>query len=247
MRKVAVVTGASRSIGRAIARKLALSGYAVAGLARDGESLAETARRIEDEGGECLAMRGDVTNAADRSRLIDATLSKWGGIDVLVNNAGIVRECRAEEMPVESFREVLEVDLVSCFALSVAAKDALAQSGNGCIINVGSLFGSVAAPRTASYAAAKAGLEGLTRALAVEWAAHKIRCLCIAPGYIDTGVSRLALDDPQLSKRILSGIPARRFGTGEEVGDLVCFLASSQAAFITGATVAIDGGQHVAA
>lgn len=247
MKRVAIVTGASRSIGRDIARKFARTGHFVACFARDGTSLRKTARSIEADGGECLVSCGDVTNDADRSRLVAETLGRWGRIDVLVNNAGIVRECRAQDMSVEAFKEVLDVDLVSCFALSVAAKEALAKSGSGCIINIGSLFGSVSAPRSVSYSAAKAGLAGLTRALAVEWAPDNIRCVCVAPGYIETGVSRLALDDPQLAKRILTRIPARRFGTGDDVAELVCFLASSQAAFITGSTFTIDGGQHVAA
>lgn len=244
MKPVALVTGASRNIGRAIALSLAGSGHAVACFGRDEDALRETARQIEAAGGEASVHVGDVTDDARIERFVDEAAASHGRIDVVVNNAGVMREERAHETTALSFRQILDVNLVSYFLLARNAFPHLKEAG-GCVVNIGSMFGALGVSSAASYCASKAAVDGLTRALAAEWAGEGIRVVCVAPGYVHSDISRRALDDEKLSRTILRRIPQGRVGEPSEVGDLVAFLASPSARFITGETYIIDGGQRM--
>lgn len=244
MAPVALVTGASRNIGRAIALSLVGSGHAVACFGRDEAALNETQRLVEEAGGTASVHIGDVAEEGRLERFVDEAHAAHGRIDVVVNNAGIMREEPAHETTAASFRQVLEVNLVSYFLLARAALPHLKER-EGCVINIGSMFGALGVPGTVAYCTSKAGVDGLTRALAAEWAGAGVRVVCVAPGYVRSDISRDALADEALSRVILRRIPQRRVGEPSEVGDLVAFLASPSARFITGETYVIDGGQRM--
>lgn len=244
MTRVALVTGASRNIGRAIALALAADGFEVACFGRDKAALDETADQIRNAGGVASVHVGDVASDDRLDAFAAAAAAQHGGIDVVVNNAGIMREAKASDVTPDQFRQVLDVNLVSGYALARAAYPYLCER-KGVVVNVGSMFASMGVPSAASYCTSKAAIEGLTRALATEWARDGIRVVAVAPGYVLSDISRDMLTDPISAKRIISRIPAHRYGEPGEIGDLVAFLASPKAAFITGETMVIDGGQRM--
>lgn len=244
MSRAALVTGASRNIGRAIALALARDGFPVACFGRDRDALMETERLIRDEGGVASVHVGDASSDQSLEQFAREAAELHGGIAIVVNNAGIMREEKTVDATPGSFRAVLDVNLTAAFVLARTAYPELCKGG-GVVVNIGSMFGALGVPAAASYCASKAGIEGLTRALAAEWARDKIRVLSVAPGYVRSDISGAALDDPELSKRILSRIPLRRVAEPEEVGELVAFLASDKAAFLTGEKFVIDGGQRM--
>ena len=244
MSRVALVTGASRNIGRAIALALVADGFEVACFGRDNAALQETTDLIRDAGGVASVHIGDVALDATLEAYAEAAVAQHGGIDVVVNNAGIMHEAKATDVTSDKFRQVLDVNLVSCYTLARAAYPHL-RKRKGVIINIGSMFASMGVPSAASYCASKAGIEGLTRALASEWARDGIRVVAVAPGYVMSDISRDMLSDPVAAKRIVSRIPAHRYGEPGEIGDLVAFLASPRAAFINGESIVIDGGQRM--
>jgi NAD(P)-dependent dehydrogenase (short-subunit alcohol dehydrogenase family) len=170
---------------------------------------------------------------------------RHGGIDAVVNNAGIMREAPAAEVTPQDFRHVLDVNLVACYTAARTAHPHLRARGRGVVINIGSMFGAMGVRHAASYCASKAGVEGLTRALAAEWARDNVRVVGVAPGYVASDISRDALADPVTAKRIVSRIPLRRIAEPDEIGAVVAFLASPKAAFITGETFVVDGGQRM--
>ena len=244
--RVAVVTGASRNIGRAIALSLAGAGCRVVCFGRDRAALEETVRLIEAGGGAAGVVLGDVRSNEAMSELIASAVALFGRVDVVVNNAGVMRGRAPAKLTPEQFAEDLQVNLVGPFALARAAYPVMKEGGGGVIVNIGSVGGAMAFPGAASYCASKAGLDGLTRALAFEWARDNIRVVCVAPGYVESDTTADAFADPEVRKAALKRVPLRRFARPEEVGDLVAFLASERAGFITGETYYQDGGQRMA-
>jgi len=242
--RVALVTGASRNIGRQIAVALARNAYAVACFGRDRAALDETAALVRATGSQASVYVGDVAADAAVEGFVQAAAEAHGGIDVVVNNAGVMREVRIADMPPAEFRRVVDVNLVAYYVLARAAYPELRRRG-GVIVNIGSLFGFVGVAAAAAYCASKAGVEGLTRALAVEWARDGIRTFCIAPGYVESEISRAALADPEKRKRIVARIPLRRTATPDEIAEFVTFLASPKAGFFNGETIVVDGGQRI--
>lgn len=243
--RVAIVTGASRNIGRAIALSLAAQGHAVACFGRDRVALEETAEMVRKVGSHASVFVGDAKSNASMEALAKHTAETHGRIDVVINNAGAVREAKPSEMTAEQFTDDLQINLISQFALARAAYPALCASGRGVIINIGSLAGAIAFPRAASYCASKAGIDGLTRSLAFEWARDNIRVLCVAPGYVESDISKEVLNDAATRAWIIKRIPQRRVAKPEEIGAFVAFMASEQASFATGETYYVDGGQRM--
>ncbi len=243
--RVALVTGASRNIGRAIALALARDGLAVACFGRDEAALDETAGLIAAAGGRASVHVGDALSDEALEGFARAAAERHGGVDVVVNNAGVLRLARAEDMTPAEFREVLGVNLAAYYALARACHPMLRARGGGVVVNIGSMWASIGVAQAAAYCASKAGVEGLTRALAAEWARDQIRVMCVAPGYVLSDISRDALADPKSKDWILSRIPLRRVAEPAEIGDLVAYLASDRAGFLTGENIVVDGGQRM--
>lgn len=244
--KVALVTGASRGIGRAVALALAEAGADVACAARTASAVGETAAAIEALGRRTVAVMADVTDAGDVEQMVERAVGKLGRVDVLVNNAGVVFGKAAEKVDPAEWRSLLEVDLTGAFLCAQAAGRRMVAQRSGRIINIGSIFAEVGTPGFAAYAAAKAGLHALTRSLAYEWARYGVTVNCIAPGYIRTDFNRAVLENPRTRDQILSRIPLGRVGEAEEVGPLTVYLASDASAFMTGQVIVLDGGQVMA-
>ena len=243
--KIALVTGASRNIGRAIALALARRGCALACFGRDSAALEETARMVRALGTPASVFVGDARSNASLQAFVEHSVQTHGAIDAVINNAGIVVERRPEEFTPEEFAETIQVNLVSQFALARAAY-AYMRGRGGVIVNIGSLAGAIAFPRTAAYCASKAGIDGLTRALAYDWAADNIRVVCVAPGYVRSDISQDVLADERKRDWVLRRIPLRRVAEPVEIAEFVAFLASDAAGFCTGETYYVDGGQRMA-
>ena len=239
--KSAVVTGGSRGLGRAIALRLARQGADVAFSYRGNEVAAdETASGIEEAGREALAVQADVTDPAAAEALVKAALEAFGKVDILVNNAGITRDDLIMRMSLDAWREVLETNLFGAFYSIKAATRPMLKARGGRIVNITSLSGQAGQTGQANYSAAKAGLIGLTKATARELASRGITCNAVAPGFVLTELTQ-GLPDA-LKAELTARTPLGRFGTAEEIADAVAFLASDEAAFITGQVLAVDGG-----
>jgi len=244
--RVAIVTGASRGLGRAMALALAGAGADVALAARAVPELDETARAIEKLGRRALVVPTDVTVYSQVETLIERAAVALGRLDIVVNNSGIATVMPAAEMPPEDFRRTVEVNLVGVFIGCRAAAGRLIAQKSGKIINVASVVGALGMPGYAAYSASKGGVIALTRTLAVEWARHNIQVNAMAPGWFVTDMNSRAFDDPKLRERLLRDVPARRTGRLEEIGPLVVYLASPASDFMTGQTVFLDGGHSAA-
>jgi 3-oxoacyl-[acyl-carrier protein] reductase len=236
-----VVTGGSRGIGAAVAHALAAAGAAVAVCARNGEAAAATAASIAGQGGQAFGVAADVSRAADAERIVAACVERFGRLDILVNNAGITRDGLVLRMKDEDWADVLAVNLNGAFYCARAALRAiLKQKQSGRIINIGSVVGSMGNPGQANYVASKAGLIGLTKALAKEVASRGVTVNAVAPGFIETDMTAALPDAVRDSYR--ARIPLGRFGTAAEVAAAVAFLASDAAAYITGQVIHVNGG-----
>jgi len=240
--KIALVTGASRGIGKAIAEVLAKSGVQLVCCARNQEVLIQTCSEIEKDGGVALPVKADVSLASDRKQLIEQALSSFGGIDFLINNAGMHVDKEALQLSDKEFIDLMEVNLFSMFSLSRDVARHMITRGGGRIINMGSVSGQGGGSKQVAYCASKAAIEALTRSLAVEWAPYNIQVNTVAPGYIRTDLSKPALENKQLRTKIEGRIPAKRFGDPEDVAPLVAFLCSQEANYLTGHIYYVDGG-----
>ena len=240
--KAAIVTGASRGIGRAIAVRLASAGALVVAGAR-ADHAEPVAREIEAAGGTAIAVALDVTEAASIAALAQTALERFGRIDVLVNNAGIVRDQLLLRMKPEEWDAVICTNLTAAFACCRAVLRPMLKQRSGRIVNIGSVVGRTGNPGQANYAASKAGLEGFTRSLALEVASRGITANVVAPGMIETDMTA-ALDER--AREAFGGrIPMGRLGTAEDVAAAVCFLASDEASYITGQVVGVNGGMYL--
>ncbi|MCI0582959.1 MAG: 3-oxoacyl-[acyl-carrier-protein] reductase [Chloroflexi bacterium] len=239
--RAAVVTGGSRGIGRAIALRLATQGADVAFSYRGNETAArETAAAIEALGRRALAFQGDVTDPATADALVKAALEAFGKVDILVNNAGITRDDLIMRMSLDDWRSVLETNLFGAFYAIKAVTRPMLRAKGGRIINITSVSGQAGQTGQANYSSAKAGLIGLTKATARELASRGITCNAVAPGFV---LTELTQDLPQnLQDEINARTPLGRFGTTEEIANAVAFLASDEAAYVTGQVLAVDGG-----
>jgi 3-oxoacyl-[acyl-carrier protein] reductase len=241
--KVALVTGASQGIGRATALGLAGSGAKVAIAARNTEKLASLAAEITQSGGEALAIPMDVADAAQVKTGFQQALAKFGRLDILVNNAAITRDTLALRMKLEDWDAVLRTNLTGAHLCIQQALGAMLKQRSGRIINITSIVAETGNAGQANYVASKAGLIGLTRAIAVEVASRSITVNAIAPGFIETPMTDPL--SPELKEKMKTLIPLGRFGIDKEIAAAVVFLASDEAAYITGQVLDVNGGMHM--
>jgi NAD(P)-dependent dehydrogenase (short-subunit alcohol dehydrogenase family) len=241
--KVAVVTGSSRGIGRAIAEGLASAGAAVVVNGRDPEAAQTVAGVIAAAGGKSLAVSADVSQAAEVERLIDVTASTFGRLDILVNNAGISPYYKpAERMTEAEWDDVMRVNLKSVFLCCHAAGRVMIPQNSGRIINLSSIGGMVALPRLIAYCSAKGAINQVTRVLAVEWAPHRILVNAIAPGFIETDLTKGLRENPKHLDSLLRQVPLGRLGKPTEIVGAAIYLASDASSYVTGQMLEISGG-----
>ncbi|AHM65575.1 MULTISPECIES: 3-oxoacyl-[acyl-carrier-protein] reductase [Paenibacillus] len=242
--KTALVTGASRGIGRSIALALAEAGANVAVNYAGSEAAAtEVAELIRAKGVEAITVQANVGRAEEADQLIKDVVGAWGKIDILVNNAGITRDNLIMRMKEEEFDQVIETNLKGVFNCLKAATRPMMKQRSGRIINISSVVGVLGNAGQANYVAAKAGVIGLTKSSARELASRGITVNCVAPGFIDTEMTQVLADD--LRDNMLSGIPLARLGRPEEIADVVLFLASDASSYMTGQTLHVDGGMYM--
>jgi NAD(P)-dependent dehydrogenase (short-subunit alcohol dehydrogenase family) len=240
--KSAIVTGASRGIGRATAERLAAEGAAVVVTGRDAVALEEVAQAIRSVGGTAVTCAADLNDAAARERLVGVALEQLGSIDVLVNNAAVNRVEPSLDVTPETWREILETNLSSVFFLSQLVARGMVERGSGRIVNVASDAGFRGFPEHAAYGASKAALIQLTRVLAGEWGPAGVRVNVVAPGATWTGMTAPAMEQPEIRDAILARGVVGRICAPAEVAGAIAYLAADEADMITGHVLSIDGG-----
>jgi NAD(P)-dependent dehydrogenase (short-subunit alcohol dehydrogenase family) len=244
--RVAIVTGASRGIGRAIAVALAEAGADVALAGRARPDLDETAERVRGHGRRALVVPTDIRAFTEVEALVAGTLRDLGRLDILVNNAGVAKVAPLAETSVEDWRWMVEANLSGVFYGCRAAAPHLIAQQRGKVINVASVLAAVGLPGYTIYSATKGGVVALTRTLGVEWARHGIQVNALAPGWFATDMTHPAFADPRIGDRLTRDIPMRRIGNPDEIGALAVYLASPASDFMTGQTVFLDGGHSAA-
>jgi len=236
----AIVTGASRGIGKAIALALGKAGAKVACVARNMEKLQETVSEIEAGGGTAAVYVCDVTDSAAVDKVIEGVIDAWEKLDILVNNAGITSDTLIPRMSDEAWDTVITTNLRSVFLFTRTASMAMMRQRSGRIINMSSVSGIMGNPGQSNYSASKAGIIGMTRSVARELASRKVTVNAICPGFIATEMTDAL--GPAVQEEVKKRVPAKRLGRAEEIADAVLFLASDSASFITGQVLTVDGG-----
>lgn len=241
MNKTALITGATRGIGKQIALTLAQNGYDIAiNYRTENEALKETKKQIEEKGVKCLAVQGDVSNFEDCERFVKEIIEEYGKIDVLVNNAGITKDTLLMRMKKEDFEEVIDTNLVGTFNVTKNVISNMMKARSGRIINISSVVGVSGNAGQTNYSASKAGMIGFTKSLAKEVASRGILVNAVAPGFIETGMTDVLKED--IKEEIAKSIPLKRMGTTQDVANLVKFLAGEDSTYITGQVINVDGG-----
>ncbi|MBI2354829.1 MAG: 3-oxoacyl-[acyl-carrier-protein] reductase [Deltaproteobacteria bacterium] len=241
--KIAVITGASRGIGRSIALALAAKGATIVAVDMDQSSTEAVVAELQAAGGKALAVVGNVTVAADVERMIDAATEAFGRVDILVNNAGITRDGLLMRMKDEDWDAVLNVNLKGAFLCTRAAFKVMSKQRYGRIINIASVVGQMGNAGQANYCASKAGLIGLTKSNAREMAKRNITVNAVAPGFIATAMTD-ALSD-KVRTELTAQIPLERLGSAEDIANAVVFLASEASGYITGHVLSVNGGMYM--
>lgn len=242
-KKIALITGGGRGLGRAIALAFADAGADVAVASRTREQLDKVAREIRGRNRRGIAIEADVTSSASVAQMVETTRKEFGRIDVLVNSAGLSRMSRLTQTDDDVWKLIIETNLTGTFYCCRDVARLMVEQKSGSIINIASVAGVKGAPGLGAYAASKGGVIALTRVLALENVRHNVRVNAIAPGYFRTDMNAAALDDPELGPKIIGRIPMHRAGRPEEIGPLAVFLASDQASFVTGEVYFISGGE----
>jgi NAD(P)-dependent dehydrogenase (short-subunit alcohol dehydrogenase family) len=244
--KVALITGGGTGIGKATALAFAREGASVAVAARRMEKLKEVVREIERQGGKGLAIECDVTSAASVDRAVRATTERFGRLNVLVNNAGIVHVSTVEGISEEDWDRMMTVNIKGPFLMSRAVLTEFRKAGGGAIVNIGSILGLVAVKDRAAYCASKGGVTMLTKAMALDHAHENIRVNCICPSIVETELVRGIFDETEkgqaLRKARIATIPLGRIGSPADVAEMAVFLASEEASWLTGVAIPLDGG-----
>ena len=240
--RTAIVTGASRGLGKAIAVALADAGARIGAVARDPDRLNETAGEIEGRGGEVAVFRADITGEAEVARLERDVSERMGRVDILVNNAGINIRKPLVEFSLDEWNSVMTTNVTGPFLMCRAFVPHMKGRGYGRVINVASTMSHVSLPLRSVYSASKAALLGMTRALALELAPEQITAVSISPGPFATEINSALLDSPEQTQFFLSKVALGRWGRLEEIGGLAVFLCSEAASYITGADILMDGG-----
>ena len=243
--RTAVVTGATRGLGRAFARALAEAGADIVVVGRDGDAAAEISAELRELGRRSHTVLADVTVRADVERILAETVVEFGQVDILVNNAGACVHQPALEVTDQQWRQVMDVNLDAVWMMSQVFGGHMVARGKGSIVNIGSMSGQIVnRPQwQPGYNASKAAVHHLTRSLAAEWAPFGVRVNALAPGYIKTDMS--PVDDPQYHQHWIADAPQQRYATPDELGPAIVYLASDASSFVTGSVLMIDGGYTV--
>lgn len=244
--KVALITGSTRGLGLAMAEAMIASGASVVVNGRDEATVAACVAALDDTGGVASGLAFDVADSDAAAAAVDAVVEQHGHIDILVNNAGINRRAPIEDFAPDDWRAVLDVNLDAPFTLAKAAARHMVAAGTGRIVNTASVMGTVARPTIPAYVTSKAGLTGMTKALAVELAPHGITVNAVGPGYVATEMNTALVNDPAFNQVVVDRTPVGRWGTPAEIAAAVVFLASDEASYITGQTLLVDGGMTTA-
>jgi len=240
--KTTIITGSRRGIGKGIAVRFAQEGANVVVSDINLEECEQVAKEIQDAGGKAIAVKCDVTNVDEIQGMVNKTNEAFGRVDILVNNAGIFIQKPINEMTQDEWDKLMAINLRSVFLCTKAVLPGMIESKYGKIINIASIAGQVGYAYSSAYCASKGGIINLTREMAVELAQHKINVNAIGPGAIETAMTKDLLENEEMKKAVLAGIPLKRIGTPEDIANAALYLASDEADYVTGHCLFVDGG-----